>query len=790
MQSTNFKYRSIPTWVAASIIVLALIGCSNANNGNSSASSSNDPEPDPEPKPELVATASVFASVNSTSGSTSKIFDFDSTVAFYDQAGNSLPAPESASYLWTLSDGQTSTEKTFSTRFDEEGIYTIELELTLPNDTVVTDDLSVTVFSEDTLGPSNLRFPSRYSDVNSDGLVNALDYLIAAQHAGGLREILQEEPLLSGDLNLDRNITTDDVSLMGLAVISGFDLPSTVFSDAPIRTLTRATLVSPVLLDPLADFELSVDGIDIEWISRNILGYAEFVVPEAVTGGREVELTIASASGTTQHVQFYLHEKVLLPAEPMLLVREYRDLLEELYPTVLENYREIYGDGTIVDIFAKVQASNIRAFTNLIDELEKQESKQQELVVAFMTANGLEAAVDKLRALTELRSQQNIASLSGKTGKLSSGSLGSLNSLTGIDICDVVDSVCAFRRFNEDYGDANSLMSDVCIIGSLAAALATGGWGAALGVFCVALDSGLIVNDVVNDLATDINFELRFTVTEKDPGKIFGLVPSILIQDGTGICRASGNQAVELAKSQVADKVADITEIVVKKKLRIKKIRRILDRLGSDGIQAFEDFIEDAIGSALPADALAEEVVNAFRPICDSFTALNDGSLAGYTDPLKLITLDQSKGNLLDNGDGSADFICGDFDLAGQPVGDVRVSVTKDLCNRIASRSDTLSCGGAEVTVTFGDNGSLLDDIFAVDLAGRSFSSNSPVRSTSGTVTLPSGSQHAVRMRGLAAPDGIGTYFISFTGASIVSGQASGSDLTPGVTKTFSILVD
>ena len=89
-----------------------------------------------------------------------------------------------------------------------------------------------------------------------------------------------------------------------------------------------------------------------------------------------------------------------------------------------------------------------------------------------------------------------------------------------------------------------------------------------------------------------------------------------------------------------------------------------------------------------------------------------------------------------------------------------------------------------------GDNGSALDDIYEVVINGNTvLTSSSPVRSVSKVVTLPVG-RTTVLMRGLAAPDGIGTYFISFSGARFVSGDAlTGSDLTPGRTKQFVIEV-
>ena len=87
-----------------------------------------------------------------------------------------------------------------------------------------------------------------------------------------------------------------------------------------------------------------------------------------------------------------------------------------------------------------------------------------------------------------------------------------------------------------------------------------------------------------------------------------------------------------------------------------------------------------------------------------------------------------------------------------------------------------------------GDNGSLNDDIFEVRMAGQTILTSSvPVRAISTTVTLAV-AQHEVQMVGRAAPDGIGTYYITFAGATVVGGDpTTGTDLTPGVVKTFII---
>ncbi len=97
----------------------------------------------------------------------------------------------------------------------------------------------------------------------------------------------------------------------------------------------------------------------------------------------------------------------------------------------------------------------------------------------------------------------------------------------------------------------------------------------------------------------------------------------------------------------------------------------------------------------------------------------------------------------------------------------------------------------ANVTITFGDCGSLNDDTFALYVDGSLiYSMPSPSRPFPVDVDLTMGT-HEVKLVGITAPDNIGTYCISFSDNVEVSSGAplSGNDLTAGVVKTWIINV-
>ncbi|PMH74624.1 hypothetical protein BCU59_02320 [Vibrio cyclitrophicus] len=86
------------------------------------------------------------------------------------------------------------------------------------------------------------------------------------------------------------------------------------------------------------------------------------------------------------------------------------------------------------------------------------------------------------------------------------------------------------------------------------------------------------------------------------------------------------------------------------------------------------------------------------------------------------------------------------------------------------------------IQITVCDNGSAKDDNFALDVNNQRVGQTQTTKSKycfTFPITLSVG-QHTASLSGLDAPDGVGTYSITFNGASSVSGDSlSGSDLEP-----------
>lgn len=120
-------------------------------------------------------------------------------------------------------------------------------------------------------------------------------------------------------------------------------------------------------------------------------------------------------------------------------------------------------------------------------------------------------------------------------------------------------------------------------------------------------------------------------------------------------------------------------------------------------------------------------------------------------------------------------------------TGPVTVEVGNQISNEVQFEVSTVS-----VSINFGDNGTANDDTFALFVNGTLIHSMpSPTRSAGPfDLDLVPG-EHNVTLRGITAPDDIGTYFISFSGVTVLSGDPlTGDDLTAGVEKHYVIQVD
>ena len=199
--------------------------------------------------------------------------------------------------------------------------------------------------------------------------------------------------------------------------------------------------------------------------------------------------------------------------------------------------------------------------------------------------------------------------------------------------------------------------------------------------------------------------------------------------------------------------------------------------------------IRDAVGGVIGATGIAEYLSQIASGICAQLGAR--GSRLQVDSSLVSATLSPNVGTLSSaSGASPLTYTC-PSDPADVPEQGVTIRATLDACIGGIRGEVVAACAPlVDVSITMGDNGALLDDIFEVSIDGDSvLTSSVPVTAASTTIQLAPGT-YTLRMRGHAAPDGVGTYFISVTGASLSNGPStSGTNLVPGVTHVWTLTV-
>jgi hypothetical protein len=306
-------------------------------------------------------------------------------------------------------------------------------------------------------------------------------------------------------------------------------------------------------------------------------------------------------------------------------------------------------------------------------------------------------------------------------------------------------------------------------------------WASACGTVESTLELALMLNEFVDTL--DANLRLQASTTAPQAGESVKLRATLEVVGIDDLCSFGVGQAKDKLIEEIGRRAV---KRLLQKKLALKAITSAIGFLAPKYIIELEKRLGAALGRVIDNTAVGDALTEFSDKICGYLHAgvpidyeLNGTTLQGP---------DPNVGVRTFPGDGTADYMC---PAQGSSSSDnVTFTVSRQICDKTEEEKVTISCSSRPVTITIGDNGNLLDDIFEVRIQGQTvLTSSVPVRSISTTVNLAAG-DHTVEMIGRAAPDGVGTYFIQFSGATVIGGAPlSGTDLTPGVVKTFLIRV-
>lgn len=721
------------------------------------------------------------------------------------------------SFTWTFSDGETATGETISKTFAAQGVVTVLVEAKQGAEVVAEADGVIAVYDGTSNNPGIPALPALFGDVGLDGAVELDDVLLALQAVSGIYE-LDDDAFKAADMNVSGTVDETDARLLAQAVLNGAALPSVLLSEEAYP-LELVTMISPGLLDPASELSVLVDGIEALNTTRLVLGYATFVVPPNVPATGQtvlVELLVDGAVADT--FSLIMRPLVAKPADAKADVQSFLDqMMDALDAQASATAAYVNEVGNLTDeetsILLGASSGAADQFAQAVDDITALlNGPQGDELAAWLQHAMYVGGMDEFRAqYAEFRANGLLPPAGpAPTGP---GRQGTSLSATSVPDCTLyIDATCALLAAADVTSFGAKALSYTCSLSALVTlvgpSVVSGGTAvpaaaatalAGFVKFCVPLSVPLEVAGIVTDLIKTINLDFKITSDKSSlqPTEVAVIKSEVIFAGINELCGLGAQKGAEgLIKKKLGERIVGL---MMTRSATYKVLGEIWLKIGEKAYVSFLDTVAGAVGTALDATGILDAFQNFSSKVCNLIIP-GSGAVGTMIADAAKVPLATTGGQLSFLADGTANFSCPVDPAVTQST--FTVSGSKELCfkkagffsipsREVKSASVDISCGSKDVIITMGDNGAANDDIYEIIYNGVSIlTSSEPVRSTSVTIQLPPGN-HTILMRGRAAPDGIGTYFISFSGATVLPGSSptSGSDLTPGVTKTFLIEV-
>lgn len=679
----------------------------------------------------------------------------------------------------------------------------IDVTVQLSDGRLLTSGTMVTVTDVNGKPPAFLSLPDRLGDVDGSGSVTLIDAYRVYRQLAGVYTALDSTARNIADFDRDGKLTAADARHIALAAISGSPYAESL---SPERLMpgTIVTLRSAALVNPAAELTVRVDGSNVVQKLQSVVpGLATFQIPfDLALTGASTPSTVTVLDGAIERASFPV--RIAAPpaqvADPQAVVIELFRLVGQ---SLTMNTARVSERALAAGLSATDQVA-LKAFAvsgerqgmveieGLIQLLRGTGGKgSARLIAATLQANGFE---DLGLLLSELRA--------GNGQSTSSPAKQSLKSLLGFQTaasptigCDLVmEAYCPIRV-------SGALLSDGATFTQFACAALLGlGVGAVLlpepildpvllsawVIRCSGAQVAIELASNVGDLLGAVDADLTLTAAPTSlpvAGQTSKLVARLNVGGADDICQLGGALGGQAASQVVANRIVNkVINRLVKSNIGVRLVLKSYRLMGEEYAEAFVRNLSAAATQALTKGTIDQAIKTAANALCPA---------GGLCDPLidTRAVLKTNADLVFPQPDRSAQFIC-PVRFPGDPSSYTFASQKRVCGDDLKAPEVEITCGGKMVTITMGDNGSALDDIYEV-VIDETFilTSGRPERVVSGIFELPAG-VYTVQMFGRAAPDGIGTYYISFSGARLLSGDAtSGTDLTPGRVKTFQIEV-
>ena len=178
-----------------------------------------------------------------------------------------------SSATWTFDDEEIAGE-TITKSFAEPGVYSVAIDVENEAGGQAADYLIVNIIES-----SKSTIPEfaglRIGDINDDNIIDATDIQLLSNHLDDI-DILSSSEFNAADIDLDEQLTSNDLELLMQAVDAGWPTYISATSTFPARTLN---IMLPELLSNETDISVKTEEYGDIQVERVIPGYASFVVP-------------------------------------------------------------------------------------------------------------------------------------------------------------------------------------------------------------------------------------------------------------------------------------------------------------------------------------------------------------------------------------------------------------------------------------------------------------------------------------------------------------------------------
>ncbi len=720
-------------------------------------------------------------------------FDGGPGTAFVLQA---KPGPGSAdtTIRWDLGDGRTSFGPTITVAYDSPGIRDVRATAVRDSVEVAAAGVLLTVFDPAPVefAGSGVPVPQLLGDVDGNGVVDAADVHRIGKDGGGL-ESLSQAARRAGDFDVDGDVDERDATLLAQAVVGGGVLPSAL--EPTIGTpFTQVRIQSRFLLDVFARVEVRVGAAPPRPVRRTHPGYGQFLVPSDVAGGPafapvtegpiQVRLLVDGAEVET--FGFELRNPSPVVGDELAVLASALTDMESAFASLAAAMGPALAEVGAVPTERAV-------FQSLL------EFSRGEVAAARAGWNGLRPSVatgegEALGYLLNaggLRPAATAAARLAAESRLLAGQLPQSGGVTMLRLlCTTNDLVAIAERVDTALGVA-------CAVAAAAAAASgfvDGPIGPTIAAGIVAISRGLSV-------ASDVVVVLKEVMPK--PTKLLTIRPERIAGPGPAAFQLRVGAQLEpgllcgapvgILISRIQDRILQRLATRLTSWLSFGFIQNFPfearnGRLRQRIVEAISNSITSICGAVLDAVGISDQIEALKDKWCSRL--VGQSSIDVRIDELsELAHTPVENGTLVPPPSGSDEPAL--FVAAPQLTGDGKVIVvaTLAICGEVWGGYVELELRGVNVRFCQGDNGSLLDDIFELRVDGVTLlAPSAPVRNVCGSLDLSPG-DHSVVMIGRAAPDLIGTYFLSASVGQLIGPPLTGGNLIAGAQLSWTLRI-